>query len=73
MLKTCDLFIIHTYLAIIGAIKGTSQTKINLRLEFLKCTQCFRNLCLLYRIRKTDLPEYLFNTKKQSSIQHLIS
>ena len=34
MLKTCDLFIIHTYLAIIGAIKGTSQTKIHNKFTF---------------------------------------
>ena len=50
-------------LAITGAIKGTSQLKIykKLGLESLKFRRWFRRLCLFYKLRSTQTPEYLYN------------
>ena len=58
-------------LAITGAIKGTSQIKLynelGLSLEFRRW---FRKLCLFYKIKKTGLPEYLFNMIPKSNHQY---
>ena len=50
-------------LAITGAIRGTSQTKIykELGLESLKFRRYFRRLCTFFKIQKSGLPSYLFN------------
>ena len=52
-------------LAITGAIKVTFQIKLydELGLECLEFRRWFRTLCLFYKIKKTGLPEYLFNMK----------
>ena len=59
-------------LAITGAIKGTSQTKLyyELGLESLEFRQWFRKLCLFYKIKKTGLAEYLFNMIPKSNHQY---
>ena len=57
-------------LAIIGAIKGTSQMKLYNELggfKFLKFRCWFKKLCLLFKIKKFGLPEYLFNIIPQSN------
>ena len=50
-------------LAITGAIRGTSQTKLynKLGLESLRSRRWFRHLCTLYKIKTTGLPSYLNN------------
>ena len=50
-------------LAITGAIKGTSQTKLykELGLESLKFRRWFRRLCTFLKIKTSGKPEYLFN------------
>ena len=50
-------------LAITGAIRGTSQTKLynKLGLESLRSKRWFRHLCTLYKIKTTGLPPYLNN------------
>ena len=50
-------------LAITGAIKGTSQTKLykELGLESLKFRRWFRRLCTFFKIKTSGKPEYLFN------------
>ena len=50
-------------LAITGAIRGTSQTKLykELGLESLKFRRYFRRLCTFFKIRQTGLPSYLNN------------
>ena len=50
-------------LAITGAIRGTSQTKIynELGLESLRFRRYFRRLCTFFKIKQTGLPSYLFN------------
>ena len=59
-------------LAITGAIKGTSQIKLynKLGLEFPEFRRWFRKLYLFYKIKKTGLPEYLFNMIPQSNHQY---
>ena len=59
-------------LAITGAIKGTSKIKLyyELGLESLEFRRWFRKLCLFYKIKKTGLPEYLFNMIPQSNHQY---
>ena len=49
-------------LAITGAIRGTSKTKIyqELGLESLKSHRWFRCLCHFYKIKNYGLPEYFF-------------
>ena len=49
-------------LAITGAIKGTSQTKLykELGLESLKFRRWFRRLCTFFKIKTSGKPEYLF-------------
>ena len=61
-------------LAITGAIKGTSQIKLynELGLESLEFRRWFRKLCLFYKIKKTGLPEYLFNMIPQIP-QHAVN
>ena len=48
-------------LAITGAIRGTSQSKIykELGIESLRTRRWFRRLCTLYKIKTTGLPNYL--------------
>ena len=59
-------------LAITGAIKGTSKIKLynELGLESPEFRRCCKNLCLFYKIKKTVLPEYLFNIIPQSNHQY---
>ena len=59
----------NAVLAITGAIQGTSQIKLynELGLESLEFRRWFRRLCLLYKIKKNCLPEYLFNMIPQSN------
>ena len=49
-------------LAITGAIRSTSKTKVyqELGLESLKSCRWFRRLCYFYKIKNYGLPEYLF-------------
>ena len=48
-------------LAIAGATKGTSQKNYNeLDLESLCSRRWFRQLCVLYKIKITQLPSYLY-------------
>ena len=55
-----------------SAIKGTSQIKLynELGLESLEFRWWFGKLCLFYKIKKTYLPEYLFNMIPQSNHQY---
>ena len=50
-------------LAITGAIKGTSQTKLykELGLESLKFRRWFRQLCTLFKVKTNSKREYLLN------------
>ena len=50
-------------LAITGAIRQTSQTKLyrKLGLESIESSWWFRHLCTLYKIKTTGLPPYLNN------------
>ena len=50
-------------LAITGAIKGTSQSKLcnELGFESLKFRCWFWKLCTFYKIKTTGVPEYLFD------------
>ena len=50
-------------LAITGAIRGTSQTKLysELGLESLKFRRWMRRLCMFHQIKTLKLPEYLYN------------
>ena len=52
-----------TALAITGAIKGTFQSKLYNKLGFesLKFRRWFRKLCTFYKIKTTEVPEYLFD------------
>ena len=61
-------------LAVTGAIKGTSQIKLynELGLESREFRRWFRKLCLFYKIKKTGLPEYLFNMIPQIP-QHAVN
>ena len=56
-------------LAITGAIRGTSQTKIynELGLESLRFRRYFRRLCTFFKIKQTGLPSYLFNLIPQTN------
>ena len=57
---------------ITGSIKGASQVKLynEIGLESLEFRRWFTELCLFYKIKKTGLPEYLFNMIPQSNHQH---
>ena len=59
----------NTALAITSAIRGTSQMKLynELGFESLRFRRLLRKLCLLYKIKKSVLPEYLFNITPQSN------
>ena len=65
-------FSYNAALAITGAIKGTSQIKLynELGLESLQFRRWFRKLCLFCKIKKTGLPEYLFNMIPKSNHQY---
>ena len=56
-------------MAITGAIKGTSRSKLymELGLEFLKSRRTLRRLCAFHKILSTRLPTYLFNLILQST------
>ena len=56
-------------LAITSDIKGTSQIKLYNKsgLEYLEFRRLFRKVCLLFKIKKTGLTEYLFNMTPQSN------
>ena len=56
-------------LAITGAIRGTSKTKIynELGLESLRFRRYFRRLCTFFKIKQTEMPSYLFNLISQSN------
>ena len=56
-------------LAITGAIRGTSQTKIykELGLESLKFRRYFRRLCTFFKIQHSGLPSYLLKLIPQSN------
>ena len=56
-------------LAITGAIKGTSRSKLykELGLESLKSRRTLRRLCAFHKIVSTCLPTYLFNLIPQST------
>ena len=56
-------------LAITGAIKGTSGSKLykDLGLESLKTKRTFRRLCSFYKILSTGLPTYLFSSIPKST------
>ena len=58
-------------LAITGAIRGTSQTKIykELGFESLKFRRYFRKLCTFFKVQQSGLP-YLFNLIFQSTCIH---
>ena len=59
-------------LVITAAIKGISQIKIynELGLESLVLRQWFRKLSLFFKIKKTGLPEHLFNLMPQSNLHY---
>ena len=50
-------------LAVTGVIKGTSQSKLYIKLGFesLKFRCWFKKLCTFYKIKTTGVPEYLFD------------
>ena len=53
----------NTALAIIGVLKGTSQTQLykELGLESLKFRRWLRRLCTFFKSKTSGKPEYLFN------------
>ena len=59
-------------LAITGAIRGTSQTKLYVELgfEFLKARRWFRRLCYVYKFKSYGLPSYLFQLIPHESHSH---
>ena len=72
-------------LAITGAIRGTSKTKLykELGLELLKSRRWFRRFCTFYKIEIYNIPPYLadllhkgthsYNTRNSKDITHYIS
>ena len=56
-------------LAMTGAIKGTSQSKLysELGFESLKFRHWFRKLCIFFKLKASGLPEYLFDFIPQSN------
>ena len=56
-------------LAITGAIKGTSQSKLysELGFESLKFRRWFRKLCTFFKLKTSGLPEYLFDLIPQNN------
>ena len=52
----------NAFVAITGAIRGTSQTKLYDELGFksLKCRLWFRHLCTFYKIQSSTSSDYLF-------------
>ena len=53
----------NAYLALSGAIRGSSRQKLyhELGWESLQCQRWYRKLCLFYKIFKENKPVYLFN------------
>ena len=62
----------NSVLAITGAIKGTSPTKLfeELGLETLKFRQWLGRLCTLFKIKTTGLVKYLFKLIPQENHSH---
>ena len=62
----------YAALANFGAIKGTSQAKLynEWGLESLEFRLWFKKLCLIFKIKKTGLPEYLVNMMPQRNHQY---
>ena len=60
-------------LAITGAIRGTSQTKLynELGLESLKFRRYFRRLCTFFKIQQSGLPSYLYNLIPHSNHSYI--
>ena len=60
--KTIFKFQYNAALAITGAIKGTSKLKIYNELdnESLKFRRWFRHLCMFFKIKTTQIPNYLY-------------
>ena len=58
-----ESFQYNTYLALTGAIRGTSKEKIyqELGLESLRYRRWYRKLCLFYKILENKNPKYLFS------------
>ena len=58
-----------TSLAMTGAIKGTSQSKLysELGFESLKFRHWFRKLCIFFKLKASGLPEYLFDFIPQNN------
>ena len=56
-------------LAITGAIKETSQSKLysELGFESLKFRRWFRKLCTFFKVKTSGLPEYLFDLIPQNN------
>ena len=56
-------------LAMPGAIKGTSQSKLysELGFESLKFRHWFRKLCIFFKLKASGLPEYLFDFIPQNN------
>ena len=56
-------------LAITGAIKGTSHSKLQCELGFqsLKFRHWFRKLCTFFKLNTSGLPEYLFDLTPQNN------
>ena len=56
-------------LATTGAIKRTSQLKIynELGLESLKFRRWFRQMCVFYKIKTTQIPKYLYEVLSTES------
>ena len=59
-------------LAITGAIKGTSQTKLyqDLGLQSFKFRHWIRRFCTLFKIKSSALPRYLFDLTLQENQCH---
>ena len=53
----------NTYLAITGAIRGTSKEKLysKLGLKSLQVCHWFRKLCYFYKFYKNGFPQYVLN------------
>ena len=64
-----ESFQYNATLAITGAINGSSTEKIyeELGLESLKPRRWYRKMSFLYKVLKSELPSYLFNTIPNSN------
>ena len=62
-------------LAITGAIRGTSKTKLykELGLEFLKSRRWFRRLCTFYKSRTYNIPIYLADLLPKGTHSYILA